>query len=327
MDVLERYLRAVKFWLPKSERSDIALELSEDIRSEIEHREASLGRPLTASEVRALLQERGNPLSLAQRYLPERYVIGPALYPLYALVLRSVILFYALPWLCVWLALRVFWPESQATASMGPMFGLWSLLQIVAFQFAAITLIFAAVERSNAASALVESIVPRDVPAMRRNDRNRIPRANSVLEALFNLAFLSWWLGLVRFPALPDATISPAPFVMQYLYWPLALLFAAGAAVAIVNALAPEWSPRRALARLCVDLLGIAVLLAVVAAWPFVRVAGHGAEIGMLVINWSLAITIGLVVLSMAVRAVLDIQRIRGHAAPDNWLVFTLAGE
>lgn len=147
------------------------------------------------------------------------------------------------------------------------------------------------------------------------------------LEALFNLAFLSWWLGLVRFPALPDATISPAPFVMQYLYWPLALVFAAGAAVAIVNALAPEWSPRRALARLCVDLLGIAVLLAVVAAWPFVRVAGHGAEIGMLVINWSLAITIGLVVLSLAVRAVLDIQRVRGQAAPDNWLVFALAGE
>ena len=327
MDVLERYLRAVRFWLPKSERSDIALELSEDIRSEIEDKETSLGRPLSVDEVRGLLRERGNPLLVAERYLPERYVIGPALYPLYALVLRSVILIYAVPWLCVWLVLRVFWPGSDAVANMGPFFGLWELLQIVAIQFGVITLVFAVIEHNNAATALLERTVPREIGTLRK-DPNRIPRANSVSEAVVNLAFLSWWLGIARFPSLPDTTIAPAPFVAHYLYWPLALLFAASAAVGIVNALAPEWSPRRALARFCVDIFSIVVLVATLTAWPFIQVAtGGGSEIGLLALNWSVAGTIAIVVLSTAVRAVLDFRRLRGQPAPDNWVVLTLAGE
>ena len=327
MDVLERYLRAVRFWLPKSERADIALELSEDIRSEIDEREASLGRPLSIDEVRALLRERGNPLLVAERYLPERSMIGPALYPLYTLVLRSVIFCYAAPWLCVWLALRVFSPGSHAVTSMGPLFGLWELLQIVAIQFVAITLVFALIERNNAAAALVERIVPREVGTLRKDPR-RIPRANSVLEAMFNLAFLAWWLGIVRFAALPDTTITPAPFVAHDLYWPLALLFAAGAAVGIVNVLAPQWSPRRALGRFCVDVFGIVVFVAVLTAWPIAQVTtGGGSQIGMLALNWSLCVTIGIVVLSLAVRAVVDFRRLRGRPAIDNWFVLTLAGE
>ena len=327
MDVLDRYLRAVKFWLPKSERSDIALELSEDIRSEIDDREKELARALNDDEIRALLRERGNPLLVAERYLPERYVIGPALYPLYALVLRLVILCYALPWLCVWLALRLFWPESSAVANMGPLFGLWGLAQIVAIQFGVVTLIFAAIERNNAATALLERTIPREVGTLRK-DPKRIPRANSISEAVVNLAFLSWWLGIARFPSLPDTTIAPAPFVAHYLYWPLALVFAATATVGIVNALAPEWSPRRALARFCVELFAIAVLVATLAAWPFIQVTtGDGLGIGMLALNWTVGVTIGFVVLSMALRAVLDFRRLRGQPAPDNWVVLTLAGE
>jgi hypothetical protein len=33
MQLLERYLQAVKFWLPKEQKEDIIAELSEDIRS------------------------------------------------------------------------------------------------------------------------------------------------------------------------------------------------------------------------------------------------------------------------------------------------------
>ena len=40
MELLDRYLQAVRFWLPKAQRDDIAAELSEDIRSQIEERES-----------------------------------------------------------------------------------------------------------------------------------------------------------------------------------------------------------------------------------------------------------------------------------------------
>ena len=53
MDLLERYLQAVKFWLPGKQRHDILAELSEDIRSEIEDKEAALGRPVGSAELEA----------------------------------------------------------------------------------------------------------------------------------------------------------------------------------------------------------------------------------------------------------------------------------
>ena len=46
MEIVERYLHTVKTFLPASQKSDIVAELDENIRSEIEEREAELGHPL-----------------------------------------------------------------------------------------------------------------------------------------------------------------------------------------------------------------------------------------------------------------------------------------
>jgi len=35
MELLERYLQAVKFWLPNEQKQDTIAELSEDLRSQI----------------------------------------------------------------------------------------------------------------------------------------------------------------------------------------------------------------------------------------------------------------------------------------------------
>ncbi len=51
MELIDRYLQAVKFWLPKNQKQDIVAELSEDLRSQVEDREAELGRPLNEAEV------------------------------------------------------------------------------------------------------------------------------------------------------------------------------------------------------------------------------------------------------------------------------------
>jgi len=44
MTLLDRYLASVRSALPESQRDDIVSELSEDLRSQIEDREAELGR-------------------------------------------------------------------------------------------------------------------------------------------------------------------------------------------------------------------------------------------------------------------------------------------
>ena len=53
--LLDRYLTAIKFWLPKKQREDIAAELAANLQSEIEDT--------------ALLQQHGSPMLVASRSL------------------------------------------------------------------------------------------------------------------------------------------------------------------------------------------------------------------------------------------------------------------
>ena len=83
MDLINRYLQAIKFWLPKDQKQDIIAELSEDLRSQIDDREAELGRKLNESEVADMLKQRGRPVLVANCFLPQDHLIGPVLFPIY----------------------------------------------------------------------------------------------------------------------------------------------------------------------------------------------------------------------------------------------------
>ena len=91
MSLLDRYLASVRSALPEAQRDDIINELSENLRSQIEDQESSLGRPLTDAEVDAMLKQHGHPLIVAARYHQEqrslsfgREIIGPVLFPFYS---------------------------------------------------------------------------------------------------------------------------------------------------------------------------------------------------------------------------------------------------
>jgi len=115
-ELLERYLHAVRFWLPKAQRNDIIAEMSEDIRSQIEAKEGRLGRKVNESELVAILKHLGDPMSVAHGYGPQRYLIGPVLFPIYALILKAFALFWVVPCLFVWLGFVLFSPTTAPTA-------------------------------------------------------------------------------------------------------------------------------------------------------------------------------------------------------------------
>src|ERR1700761_8375008 len=106
-NLLNRYLQAVGFWLPRRQKDAILAELSEDLRSQIEDREESLGRSLDDAEMAAILKQRGRPILVAGRFMPQRSLIGPALYPIYVFVLKIVALCYLVPWLLTWIGLAI----------------------------------------------------------------------------------------------------------------------------------------------------------------------------------------------------------------------------
>ena len=59
MDLLARYLQAVRFFLPRGSQDDIVRELEEELRAQMEDRESQLGRTLTDEERSEILKRHG----------------------------------------------------------------------------------------------------------------------------------------------------------------------------------------------------------------------------------------------------------------------------
>jgi len=146
MELIERYLQAVRFWLPKEQKQDIIAELSEDIRSQVEEKESALGRTLTENEVEMILKERGRPVLVANRYQPQQFLIGPVLFPIYTFVLRVVAVCYLVPWGLGWIGMMTYAPTYR-TQRGGWLRGAgqsWGDLWMVSFlAIGVITVVFA----------------------------------------------------------------------------------------------------------------------------------------------------------------------------------------
>ena len=89
MELLDRYLQAVRFFLPRrGDQDDIIRELSENLRSQMEDREEELGRPLTNDERADILRRHGHPMLVAGRYRSHQHLIGSAFFPIYIFALK-----------------------------------------------------------------------------------------------------------------------------------------------------------------------------------------------------------------------------------------------
>ena len=261
MELVDRYLNAVKFWLPRAQQDDIITELSEDVRSQIEEREAELGRKLNEAEVGGILKQLGRPLLVANRYLPPQHLIGPILFPIYQFVLKIVMVCYLVPWVLVWIGLMIFNPayraEHSGAALLGTLASFWSSFWLTAFiSVGVVTLVFAVLERVQAKTGFVDEWNPHKLPPMR--DPNRIPRSCSVLELVGGVVFMTWWLNVTWSQTVLEFSqlkITLVP-VWRYFWWGFLLVSAVNVAVSGVNLFRPYWTRIRASMRLAADGVG-----------------------------------------------------------------------
>src|SRR5260370_42582781 len=93
MDLLERYLQAVRAYLPNTQQDDILKELGENLRAQMEDKETEIGRPLNEDEVAAILKKHGHPMFVAGRYRQTGHLIGSTLFPLYWLAAEIITAF------------------------------------------------------------------------------------------------------------------------------------------------------------------------------------------------------------------------------------------
>ncbi len=99
MNLIERYVSEIGKQLPRKSRADIETEIRSTLEDMLEERSARAGRPADDVMVKELLKEYGAPAKVAESYLPTQYLIGPELYPIFALIVKIVFTVLGVIWL------------------------------------------------------------------------------------------------------------------------------------------------------------------------------------------------------------------------------------
>jgi hypothetical protein len=281
MELLDRYLQAVRFWLPRAQQDDIVAELGDDLRSQIEERESALGRPLIEDELASLLDQSGHPMRVAARYQPQHSLIGPALFPLYKFVLKIVTFGYLTPWILVWIGLVVFMPsyrsESPVLTAIAGWAALWSN---VFFIFGLITLIFALLERVQSSVAVLYKWDPRTLPRVVQG-KQRVSRVESIFGLVFSILFVIWWLSLPRYgnvlfgPAAGFLSVNPA---LRAWFLPALVPTIILMVQQCVNLVRPQWTWIRAASLFLAEAISLVIVALVARLRPFVLLADTGKD-------------------------------------------------
>lgn len=255
MELIERYLKAIEFWLPGGEKQDILAEISEDIHSQIEERETALGRTMTNAELEALLKQRGRPMLVANRYRPQRSLIGPDWFPTYIFVLKIVGLCYVLPWVAIYFIIsRIQHPENKWIVTF--LASLGRAWEIAFFSAAVVTVIFGCLQYTEAKSHFFENWNPRELPKVR--DPFKIRRFDSILEIIVGVPFVLCWIDfaytLTPFAG-PDFKLTLNPVWFDF-FWAYLAIGLGNIVLAILNLRRPYWSVPRAAFKLVSDLAG-----------------------------------------------------------------------
>ena len=253
-DLIDRYLNAVKFWLPGKQQKDILAELAEDLQSQVEERESALGHPLEEEELVALLKRRGSPMRVASGYIPEHRLMIPAMLPIYWLVLKIVLLWVLAPLFAIVFIGPVF-NSGQPGAALLQFFG--QAFRTVFFVIGIVTTVFALMDRYHA--QWIDKWDPRKLP--------RVPPAHQPMQwyndfAGFAFGFAAavfwgvtmWRRGSFTFAAGWSVVLSP---IWARLYWFILLLTVARALVDLYCFVRRGWTRGQSWSRLVLDVAGM----------------------------------------------------------------------
>jgi len=81
MNLIDIYITEVGKYLPQKSRTDIQEEIHSALQDMLEDRSQQTGRPVDEDLTVEVLMEYGSPEKVAASYLPERYLVGPRLFP------------------------------------------------------------------------------------------------------------------------------------------------------------------------------------------------------------------------------------------------------
>jgi hypothetical protein len=286
MELLDRYLQAVKKHLPWKRQDDILAELRANLEAQLEDKEAALGRPLTQGEAEDWLRQIGPPMRVAARYQPQQYLIGSSFFPTYWFVLRLAFMWSMIIYAIV-NAVLIATQTPNGNAILEAVLRVPGILMTVA---AWVTLIFAVIEFAaahypakceeltgvsrgkfssmNWLPGFSDDWTPSTLPPLEKEAADgEKPRsyAHAVAEVIFGFIFLIWLLLIPRYPYLlmgPGAYYlrsSPfqlAPFWVAF-YWSVVALNVLQLVWRSVNLVRGAWQKSRRLEHIVMSAFGL----------------------------------------------------------------------
>ena len=247
MDVLDRYLNAIRWNLPRGANADdVIAELRDVIASRIEDREEALHRSLTAAELSDMLRDFGHPLVVAARYGTQQWLIGPELFPFYLFSLKVVLAICALILVVSSVAGAAFGGDHAMRSRMhGVSGGRWALLGNAGL----VTLSFASIERTGWLTEHLARWKPEQLPDLGDFQTKSKSAWESMFEVAVGAGFILWWAGLIQVPLVYNnvkgLTLIPDPIWMA-LWAPILALMIARLVGNLVQWLRPRWKAARA---------------------------------------------------------------------------------
>ncbi|WP_411289072.1 hypothetical protein [Phenylobacterium sp.] len=292
MDLIERYLAAVGRELNDAQRGDVTAELRDVLMTEVEEREAALGRPLEEDEAEALIQAFGHPMVVAGRYRGPRALIGPEVYPFWWASLKASAVTVAAVYLVLALVKAVLIDDARPlTHGLVP-----SLYTAAVWVFAGVTLVFVAVERF-VPKRVLRRWRGADLPPAEAKPKSRFESAASLTIAIL---FTLWWTGAVSFRdfwSTGDLRFAMAA-VWTVWWWPILSFALLEAGLYLARLIKPYAARLHAGLGLAWAMAGIGISAGVLQAGHWIEVTGPGtaertaAQVEALIdvgMSWTLA--------------------------------------
>lgn len=207
MNLIDRYVQAVKAYLPAKLREDVGEELHSLLYEKLDDMRMENNGQLSEQNEVDFLKRQGHPMTVAARYQEQQNLVSETLYPLYRQILRWTLL--------VLVSIKVFyfalglvegWQDLSLKGFVADTF------ETILVALASVTLLFHFGGRFLEKQRLLDNWNPRALPAL-RTDWQNMPRSESIPSLFGNLILLGFINGLAPFQAEHISITVSAEFI------------------------------------------------------------------------------------------------------------------
>jgi len=301
---------------------------------QMEAREEELGRTLTQDDVAAILKAHGKPELVALRYLPQRSLIGPTVFPFYVYTLRKALPLVVLVYAVAEGASMLDHSPTKDGLAAGIVSAVFGLLPTLIYFVGVVTVVFAVIEATKSGDKVKAKLGQWDPLKMEKVKPESLGKQKPLWSRVIDVALHSLWLAyLLVLPRHMFWVLGPGTFYLDSMGVAFApvwhtfyvILVAVVAIQLLVKmiALRPGTNAWTKPAKLVLDLAGIVALTIVASSHEIFVAAGPRADFAQIAhVNHAVLLAMRFVLLFAVIGFAKDAWKLVQKKVPMGQLAF-----